>query len=123
MSTEFRSVGEAFGLTIVGIVAALTAVSGIRTIVAALHLQETTLTRIIQFGQVQVGFLAVALGYLVYIDKPRRFAKFHLPSFREIVWLILLGLIIFVFSAPDESWFLTSALMTTPSIWLVVIIW
>ena len=123
MSTKLRSVGDAFALTVIGIVAAFVAASGIGAIVAEFHAQGTTLARTIQYAQVQVGFLVVALGYLLYVDVPSGYARFRLPSARDIGWLIPLGLVIFVFSAPNGSWFLTSALATTPSMWLVVIVW
>lgn len=121
--SQAYAVGTAIGLTIAAVAAALVSVAVIGTVARTLDLQGTVLVRIIQFAQVQIGFLLVAVGYLIRRDTPRRSLRFRFPSLHDFGWLVLLCALIAVVSAPDSTWFLTPALTTDPVAWVVVFVW
>ena len=75
----------------------------------------------VQFGQVQFGFLLVALGYLFVRTNPLRYVRFHVPTVRDGIWVVGLLTPIPFLSSPGREW-LVAALIATPILWVVVFV-
>jgi len=122
LGTRVHALGVAGGLTFVGVVAGLVAALAIQLGVEVAGLRYSAVLRTILRTPVQYGFLAVALGYLVVSSEPSRFARFRVPSARDLGWLLALLALVPVTSAARPDYFLTEALRTTPALWAVVIL-
>lgn len=116
------TVGEALGLTFVSVIAAFAVVEILRRGITVMGIGNSTALQIFLQTQVHYGFLLVALGYLAVSSSSSRFLQFHMPSFSDACWLIVLLALIPVTSSARGDWFLTEPLRTTPTLWIAVFV-
>lgn len=82
------AVAEGLGLTVAGVVGGILAVLALAAGVDAAGLSGSDAARLLQNTAIQPGFLAVALGFLLACDAPSKYARFRVPSARELVWIL-----------------------------------
>ncbi|SFR88043.1 hypothetical protein SAMN05216559_0438 [Halomicrobium zhouii] len=78
----------ALGLTVVGTVAAITVAIVAWPVAGLLGVSDAAAARILLNKSVQIGFLIVALAYVVYCGAPGRYARFRRPTLRDALWIV-----------------------------------
>ncbi|MCU4802016.1 CPBP family intramembrane metalloprotease [Halobacteria archaeon HArc-gm2] len=83
----YAAVLVALGLTVVGTVVAITVAIVAWPVAGLLGVSDSAAARILLNKNVQIGFLIVAVGYVVYRGAPGRYARFRRPTIRDAIWI------------------------------------
>ncbi|WP_436911270.1 CPBP family intramembrane glutamic endopeptidase [Halosimplex marinum] len=92
-SPALTAVIGALGLALGGSVAAVVGAIAFRLVAAALGVADSAAFTVGRVG-VQIGFGAVALGYLATADEPSRYAKVRWPTLEDIGWILVLPVLL-----------------------------
>ena len=87
------AVVEGLGLTLGSVFAGIIAVLGISIALNTTDIPATDAVQLLQSRAIQVGFLAVALAYLVIRGHPRYSIQFRIPSLHGVAWILTIPLL------------------------------
>lgn len=90
---KLRAVAEALGLTAASIVGGIAAVMLISAAFVASGLPSTDAVQLLRSRAIQVGFLAVALGYLAVRGQPSPPIQFRVPLLHDAAWIVAIPLL------------------------------
>lgn len=132
---QLVAIFEGFGLTITSVIAGILAALGMSIAVTSTGIPLTDAVQLLQTRAIQVGFLGVALTYLVFRPYLRHSIQFEIPSLHGIAWIIAIPLLtvssgyilepLLAFAgiappAPTET-MSVDGFTTRPVLWLIVL--
>lgn len=94
LRSRLIAVVEGFGLTISGTVAGILSVLVISIGINATGVPTTDAVQLLRSRAIQVGFLLVALGYLLLRNTASQYAKIHIPTLHGVAWIVAIPILL-----------------------------
>lgn len=85
---QATALAEAVSLTIGSVIGGIGAVLVVTIAIQTTGLSSTDAIQLLRSRAIQLGFLAVALGYLAIHKFPLDLISFHVPSLRGVAWIV-----------------------------------
>lgn len=130
------AVGESVGLALSSCIAAVASALGIGVALQGFGLLGTDVAFVIQYTGVQVGFLALAAGYLVRKGDWKSYVDVRRPTARDIGWIaaiptVMVGvslvleplLVLLGLPSPDPPVMDSPDVLEQPALLLLVVVW